>query len=89
VRAQPANDTRLSWGLAEKGYKRALRERPRFAPSLAVQVEEGNAPAVGLYKSLGYQEVFVNEGWAALRPSPDGELSTESVNLVAYSKPVA
>jgi len=56
---------------------------------IVLQVEEGNAPAVGLYKSLGYQEVFVNEGWAALRPSPDGELSTESVNLVAYSKPVA
>lgn len=55
---------------------------------IVLQVEEGNAPAVGLYESLGYAEIFVNENWPALRPQPDGELTTERVNLVAYSKPV-
>lgn len=51
-----------------------------------IQVEEGNLPAVKLYKSLGYQEIFVNEDWPALRPTTDGELATERVNLLALSK---
>ena len=56
---------------------------------IVLQVEEGNKAAVGLYESLGYEEIFCNEKWPALRSSPDGELTTEAVNLLAYSKPVA
>ncbi|KAL1525461.1 hypothetical protein AB1Y20_020318 [Prymnesium parvum] len=65
-----AEDLALEWGYG----------------GIVLQVEEGNAPAVGLYKSLGYCELFVNEQWPALRAQPDGELVTEPVNLLTLTK---
>lgn len=55
---------------------------------IVLQVEENNIPAVGLYSSLGYTEIFRNEGSSALRLQLNGDLKDALVTMLVMSKGV-
>lgn len=57
-------------------------------PAIFLQVEESNAAARGLYSSVGYQEVFRDEGAIAPRISPGAKelVRNERVTLLGMGK---